>query len=145
MLSLNKGEGFGRPLLEFTTSGKPIIASGWSGQLDFLNPEFTMLVGGELEKVHKSASVEKVLLQESSWFKPDDGQVNAALKNSFKDYKNLLKKSRKHKIYTKNNFSFDKMVELVDSILTKNVPEFAQQVELNLPKLKLPKLKKIDG
>jgi len=48
-------------------------------------------------------------------------------------------------MYTKNNFSFEKMVELVENILTKNVPEFAQQVELNLPKLKLPKLKKIDG
>ena len=48
-------------------------------------------------------------------------------------------------MYTKNNFSFEKMVELVENILTKNVPEFAQQAELNLPKLKLPKLKKIDG
>ena len=104
-----------------------------------------MLIGGELEKVHLSASVDKVLLKESSWFKPDDGQVGVALKQSFKDYKNIITKSRKHKMYTKNNFSFEKMVELVENILTKNVPEFAQQVELNLPKLKLPKLKKIDG
>ena len=145
MISFNKGEGFGRPLLEFTTTGKPIIASGWSGQLDFLNPDFTMLIGGELEKVHPSAAVDKMILKESSWFKPDDGQVGTALRQSFKDYKNVLKKSRKHKQYTKDNFSFDKMVELVDGVLTKNVPEFAQQVELNLPKLKLPKLKKIDG
>ena len=28
MVSLTKGEGFGRPLLEFTLSQKPIIASG---------------------------------------------------------------------------------------------------------------------
>lgn len=145
MTSFNKGEGFGRPLLEFTTTGKPIIASGWSGQMDFLNPDYTMLVGGELENVHPSAVVEKTILKESKWFKPDDGQVGTALKESFKDYKNLLKRSRKHKQYTKDNFSFEKMQELVDKILTERVPEFAQQVELNLPKLKLPKLKKIDG
>lgn len=145
MISFNKGEGFGRPLLEFTTTGKPIIASGWSGQLDFLNPDFTMLIGGELEKVHPSAAVDKMLLKEASWFKPDDGQVGTALKQCFKDYKNLLKKSRKHKQYTKDNFSFDIMVEVINKLLTDNVPEFAQQVELNLPKLKLPKLKKIDG
>lgn len=145
MVSLNKGEGFGRPLLEFTTTGKPIICSGWSGQLDFLNPEYTMLVGGEVEKVHPSAAVDKMLLKEASWFKPDDGQVGTALKQSFKDYKNILTKSRKHKKYTKDNFSFEKMQELVNSLLTEHVPEFAQQVELNLPKLKLPKLKKIDG
>ena len=37
MISLTKGEGYGRPLLEFSLTGKPIIASGWSGHLDFLN------------------------------------------------------------------------------------------------------------
>ena len=44
MINLTKGEGFGRPLLEFTRSKKPIIASNWSGHLDFLNPEFASLV-----------------------------------------------------------------------------------------------------
>ena len=37
MVSHTKGEGFGRPLLEFTQTKKPIIASNWSGQVDFLN------------------------------------------------------------------------------------------------------------
>jgi hypothetical protein len=45
MISLTKGEGFGRPLLEFTLTKKPLITSGWSGQMDFLNPEFTNLIG----------------------------------------------------------------------------------------------------
>jgi hypothetical protein len=44
MVTTTKGEGFGRPLLEFSTTGKPIIASGWSGHLDFLNPSFTTLL-----------------------------------------------------------------------------------------------------
>jgi hypothetical protein len=35
------------------------------------------------------------------------------------------------------------MKELVDSILDKNLPKFSQQVELNMPKLNLPKLKKV--
>jgi len=145
MVSLNKGEGFGRPLLEFTATGKPVIASGWSGQLDFLHREYSFLVGGELENVHESATVKETLLKESKWFKPDDGQVGTVLKDSFKNYKKYLTKSRKHRKYTIDNFSYQKMVELVDSILTENVPEFAQQVQLNLPTLKLPKLQKIDG
>jgi glycosyltransferase involved in cell wall biosynthesis len=32
MLSMTKGEGFGRPLAEFATTGKPIIVSAYSGQ-----------------------------------------------------------------------------------------------------------------
>ena len=38
MVSLTKGEGFGRPLLEFSLSQKPLIVSGWSGHMDFLPP-----------------------------------------------------------------------------------------------------------
>ena len=40
MISFTKGEGYGRPLLEFSLTGKPIIASGWSGQTDFLNKKY---------------------------------------------------------------------------------------------------------
>ena len=43
MVSLTHGEGFGRPLLEFATTGKPIMASDWSGQVDFLNKGYTTL------------------------------------------------------------------------------------------------------
>jgi hypothetical protein len=55
MLSFTKGEGFGRPLLEFSVVEKPVIASGWSGHVDFLNSELSLLVGGELKPIHSSA------------------------------------------------------------------------------------------
>ena len=35
-LTLAHGEGFGLPIFEANYSGVPIIATGWSGQLDFL-------------------------------------------------------------------------------------------------------------
>ena len=35
MISLTKGEGFGRPLLEFSLTNKPIMVSGWSGHVEF--------------------------------------------------------------------------------------------------------------
>jgi hypothetical protein len=55
MVSLTKGEGFGRPLLEFSLTNKPIITTNWSGHIDFLKPEFTALMGGKLRKIHPSA------------------------------------------------------------------------------------------
>ena len=56
MISLTKGEGFGRPLLEFSLTKKPIITTGWSGHIDFLKPEFTTLLPGELKPVHPISS-----------------------------------------------------------------------------------------
>jgi len=134
MVSLTKGEGFGRPLLEFSVTGKPIIASGWSGQVDFLNPEFSFLVGGELEKVHDSAA-NKWILKEGSWFKPDPGVVGAIYKDMYKNYKSYVVRGKKQGHYSRENFSFDKMVQLLDSKLDHYVPEFPAGVDLILPTL----------
>jgi len=148
MVSLTKGEGFGRPLLEFSLTKKPIIASGWSGHLDFLNPEFTTLLNGELKNVHRSAVVDKMILPESQWFNPNPSSVGDKLKDIWKNYKKYEVGGKRQAHYSKTNFSWEKMDELLSSYLDKNIPKFAQQVELKLPdlgiksnKLELPKLK----
>lgn len=142
MVSFTKGEGYGRPLLEFSTTGKPIIASGWSGHLDFLDKNSNVLLGGTLENVHPSAA-NNWLIKEAQWFQVNNKQGISALKEVFKKYKQYSNRSKKQKYYAKSNFSWDKMKELVKNSLEKNVPEFPKQVELSLPKLQLPKLNKV--
>ena len=89
MVSHTKGEGFGRPLLEFSLIGKPIIASGWSGQTDFLDRTMSLLIGGELRNVHKSAAVKDMILEQSQWFYPNDQEVAKAYRETFKHYKKI--------------------------------------------------------
>ena len=143
MISLTKGEGFGRPLLEFSLVNKPIIASGWSGHVDFLDGEFTSLLGGTLTNVHKSAAMKNMLLPEAQWFTPDDGQVAGALKGVFDNYKKYAELAKRQGHRSRTMFNFDSMADLLDSILTKSLPEFPKQVKLELPKLQLPKLQKL--
>ena len=133
MVSLTKGEGFGRPLLEFSLSKKPIIASNWSGHLDFLHPEYNILIGGSLTNVHQSAQAKNMILGEAQWFTPDDASVANAFKNVYSDYKKYLELGKRQTHHAKTNFSFDKMAEVLDNILESKVPK---QVELKLPKLK---------
>ena len=139
MVSLTKGEGFGRPLLEFTTTGKPVIASGWSGQVDFLHKDHSLLVPGELEPVDKSAA-NNWLIPESNWFKPDTRYVGQIFRDTFQKPKEFQSKAKRQKYYTQKNFSWDHMKELVSTVLENNLPTFAQKVELKLPNLNLPKL-----
>jgi glycosyltransferase involved in cell wall biosynthesis len=136
MVSLTKGEGFGRPLLEFSMIGKPIIASGWSGHMDFLTPEFCGIVGGTLNKVHPSAVVANTILADSQWFKPDDNQVGHAFVDVFDQYKEYQEKAKRLAYRNKQSFSLDKMTEKLDELLKQYVPEFPKHVELKLPKLK---------
>ena len=135
MLSLAKGEGFGRPLLEFTTTGKPIIASGWSGQCDFLNPDMSILVGGQLTDVHPSAQVKDMILEGSKWFTPDPADVGKKLKDSFKHYKKFVSSSKKQRRRTLTEFTYEDMATKIDSILEERIPKFPKLVELKLPKL----------
>jgi glycosyltransferase involved in cell wall biosynthesis len=46
MVSFLKAEGFGRPLLEFATTGKPIMTPYYSGPVDFLQEEFVCSIPG---------------------------------------------------------------------------------------------------
>lgn len=142
-ISLTKGEGFGRPFLEVSVTNKPIIASSWSGQTDFLDKELTRYVKGELTPVHKSAIVKNIILQESQWFTPDSADVGRAYKDVFKNYKKWLVKAKKQGYSNRTKFSYENMVDTLKAILDTNIPEFPKQVELTLPKLSLPKLKTI--
>jgi len=145
MVSFTKGEGFGRPLLEFGVTGKPIIASNWSGQKDFLHPDNNILLPGELKDVHESAVWEKVILKEAKWFYVDFSTASAVMKDVFKNYKKHCSKSSGQPSYIKKNFTLEKMTEKFGEILDNNLPKFSEKVEMNLPKLKLPKLEKVNG
>jgi hypothetical protein len=147
MVSLTKGEGYGRPLLEFSLVKKPILTTGWSGHVDFLDPECTTLISGELTNVHPSAANDW-LLKDAQWFSPDHGQVGHYLRDIFEHYKKYVPLARTQAHKSKTSFSFDKMKELLDERLTVLIPEFPKEVKLQLPTLKkieLPKLKKVNG
>jgi hypothetical protein len=144
MVSLTKGEGFGRPLLEFSLVKKPIIASGWSAHTEFLDPNFTIALKGELKPVGPSA-VNDWIIAESQWFNVDYGQVGYYLKDVFENYKKYTDGAKRQAYKSKNEFSWDNMFKKVDQTLTQYIPEFPKEIKLELPKLQLPKLEKING
>ena len=144
MVSLTKGEGFGRPLLEFSLTKKPIIASGWSAHAEFLSPEFTVALKGEVKPVGASA-INDWVIKDSQWFNVDPAQVGHYLKDMFENYKKYTDGAKRQAFRSKTEFSWDKMFEKVDQVLTERIPDFPKEVQLQLPKLELPKLQKING
>jgi glycosyltransferase involved in cell wall biosynthesis len=137
MLNFTKGEGFGRPLLEFSLTGKPVIVSNWSGHLDFLKSG-AVLLEGELKPVHESAA-DQFLLKESQWFNVNISKALTKIKDVYKNYDKYKTDSFQLGKQNKQNFGLSKMTKLFDGILnqygiyTKIQPKFQQ---LQLPKLK---------
>ena len=146
MISLTKGEGFGRPLLEFSVLNKPIITTGWSGHVDFLSKDYCALLGGELEPVHKSAQVKDMILGEAQWFKVGDQWIANAYQDVYQNYKSWKDKSKTQGFNSRKNFSFKKMKTLIEDIFKENIPELPKKMELKLPsmnKIKMPKKDKL--
>ena len=143
-VSLTKGEGYGRPLAEFALSKKPIIASGWSGHTDFLSPDYSILLPGELRPCHPSAYSKGLIIEGASWFAPDHGASAKALTEVYENYNKYeaIGKRQGHKI--KTEFNYDNMVLLLGSYLQKYVPDTPKLVLPKLKKIELPKLKKLN-
>ena len=135
MVNFTKGEGFGRPLLEFSVFKKPIIASGWSGHVDFLNREFVSLIEGRLQQIHPSAVVENILVKESSWFEADFVSASQKMVDVWTNYKKYETNAKRQTHYAKSNFSFEKMVETLKEYYNKNVRKTQKLVLPTLPKL----------
>lgn len=137
MLNFTKGEGFGRPLLEFSLTGKPVIVSNWSGHLDFLKTG-AVLLEGELKPVHESAA-DQFLLKEAQWFNVNISKALSSIKDVYKNYEKYKTASLQLGKQNKQNFGLEKMTKLFDGILnqygiySKIQPKFQQ---LQLPKLK---------
>ena len=136
MVSITKGEGFGRPLLEFTMTGKPIIASNWSGHKDFLPMDKSVMIGGTLTDVHDSA-IDSFIIKGSKWFTANYNEVIQVLKLVKNDYNNFLNRSEKLREENLNNFSLEKMKIKFENILTPYINQPKEH------KLVLPKLDKI--
>jgi len=131
MISYAHGDGFGRPLLEFSLTGKPIISSGWSGQMDFLDEKRSVLLAGQLHNVHESAS-NQFLLKESQWFYVNYSDASLKLIDVHNNYDKYLVESNKLGEENRIKFSHSKMTEVLKTIMDKHV-KIAKHVDLVLP------------
>tara|TARA_Y100001973_G_C5191656_1_gene331374 strand:+ start:705 stop:2075 length:1371 start_codon:yes stop_codon:yes gene_type:complete len=159
MTSFTHGEGFGRPLLEFTLVGKPVITTNWSGQLDFLDTYDSVLLPGDLVDVPKSMHWEDIIIPESKWFQVDEQAAAKALRDVFENYDKYKDGADNLMVRNLKTFTFDKMQKKLEEIMESNTQNIPKQVELKLPTLKkvkdkaqsvpktldikLPKLKKV--
>jgi glycosyltransferase involved in cell wall biosynthesis len=80
LVSLTRGEGWGLPLLEATGSGLPVIATNWSGHLDFLSHGRFIPINYSLTTIPKSRVDDRIFMPGAQWAQPDEADVKSKLK-----------------------------------------------------------------
>ena len=138
-VTFTKGEGYGRPLLEASITGKPVIAPNYSGHLDFLDEEMSILLPGQITQLHPSSVVQDMLIPESGWFTVDYKKAADTLEDVYKNYKKYNDGAKRQSYRSRTAFSLDEMSNLLLTILEDKVPK---PVELKLPKLQKIELPK---
>jgi hypothetical protein len=134
-ISFTHGEGFGHPLLISTLSGKPLLASNWSGHLDFLDPKLCRLLDGDVKQIPAECANEW-LIKESGWFTVNYGKASESMKNCFYYYKPHLDKAEQLRKKNMEEFSIKSMDAKFHAMLDKYIPKFATETKLVLPKLR---------
>ena len=134
-VTFTHGEGQGDPILQATLSGKPVLAPRWSGQLDFLNPKYAVLLDGEVKPV-SPGSVNEWIIKESSWFYVDYKKAGEKMWDVMFNYDSYLERSEKLRIENMNDYSEAAMDKVFHGLLEKYVPKFSVAQNIVLPKLK---------
>ncbi len=151
-LSFTHGEGFGRPLLEASFSGKPVIAPVATGQQDFLDENNTVKLNGQYVKVPERSFPKEFFIETCEWFSVNYGLASQILRDVYKNYTKYAVKGKKLMLINRKKFTHDKMKDRLEQIIDQQLDTLPKQVDIKLPNMKkeekkvekgLPKLRKI--
>ena len=135
-LTFTHGEGFGRPLLEASFSGKPILAPISTGQADFLDKNGCIELPHQMTKVPKNAFPEQYWNQDALWSTVDYPISAKIIKDVYENYDKYKLRAKKLMLINRSTFSFDEMKIKLEGIVDNIIKDIPQEIKLKLPKLK---------
>lgn len=124
-VSLTHGEGFGLPLLEAAACGLPIMATNWSGHLDFLkipNEKKSFVdLDFEMKQVPESVVWKGVIEEGTKWACVKEDDVKLKLRKIVASYDKPKEWAEKLSKYVGENFiESHVMSDLVNNIVTSS-------------------------
>ena len=141
LVSTTHGEGFGLPLFEAAYYGLPVIATDWSGHLDFLYKPTKQKNGKEkkkhmfsrvsytLQPVHKEAVWDGVIQKDSMWAYPEEGSIKMAMEEVYKDHGRFKKRSKELQKWICEEFTEEKKYSEFVKILEPYIVDLDEEVD----------------
>lgn len=103
-ISLHRSEGFGRVIAEAMLLGQPVVATNFSGNVDFCTPDTSFLVNGELIPLNPG---DYIFSEGQYWCDPDIDEAASKLLNIYEDPLHRSKVSLAGKQLIEKNYSME--------------------------------------
>ena len=119
LVSATRGEGYGLPILEAATSGLPVIATDWSGHLDFMRLGKYIKLDYQLKDVTQEKIDDKIFMKGSKWAEVNESDFRKKVRK-FKEKSSTPKQWAKE-LSSKlvDDFSFESISKQYDELLNK--------------------------
>mgnify|MGYP003663378132 CR=1 FL=1 len=114
LLSATHGEGFGLPLIDAASAGMPIIATGWSGHMEFLEKEYISSLKYTLGPIPEARVDNRIFMKGARWAYVDEKEFKKKLLDVYRNYKGKKSKAKKLQNKIINNFSKSAVFKIYD-------------------------------
>jgi glycosyltransferase involved in cell wall biosynthesis len=111
-ISLHRSEGYGLTIAEAMSLGKPVIATAYSGNLDFMKPDNSILVPFELVRVGNQAFPYP---EDSRWAQPDVEFAASAMRELSADEGMRTRIGNKARIDVTSEFTMERAADFINS------------------------------
>jgi glycosyltransferase involved in cell wall biosynthesis len=127
-ISLHRCEGFGLTMAEAMSMGKPVIATGYSGNTDFMKPNNSYLVNYQLVEIEKDYGPYKKGWQ---WAEPDLEHAASLMRYVYEHQEEAKAKGKIAQAYMREHFSADAVAKIyqqrLDAVRIPETKEYTQK------------------
>lgn len=139
-ISLTHGEGFGLPLLEAAACGLPVMATNWSGHLDFLKmpdgKKSFVELDFEMTPVPESSIWKGVIEQGTNWASVKEDDVKLKMRKVVASYEKPKEWADRLSVHVQENFTektvMSKLVNDLDGFINSSLVSRAPATQEDL-------------
>jgi len=114
-VSATRGEGYGLPLIDAAAAGIPVVATNWSGHLDFLKDQFVK-IDYEIKEINKNKADNRIFFEGFRWANPIEKDFKKKVSEVYKNYNHYLNQSKNLKESIVSNYCSKNVKKIYDDL-----------------------------
>lgn len=121
LVTFTHGEGYGLPILEAAATGLPVIATNWSGHLEFLKHGKFIAVDRMLTEIPQTRVDGQIFHKGFKWANPIETDAKRRMKKFYESPSMPQQWAKDLQVKVKQNFSFDAVAKVLSETLNEHL------------------------